>query len=182
MLQAVARSHGVREIEKRSRKRNRKKKQPHHVFVARVGSCVPAGCHPRCSSSLAFIVPCLLSPAFMVVFVVPCVHGSVHCPCHLSSSLPFIVPAVHPPCYLFSPPFILPAVHCHGCSHSSSSSVFVVPFVAIIIVSTSNSPYEQRLVGRLVVVCDMAAAEIVVGGRVVVAGHCCVRTEPVAAL
>jgi hypothetical protein len=55
------------------------------------------------------------------------------------------------------------------------SSVFVVPavccplFVAAIVVSTSNSPYEQWLIGGLVVLCNVAAAavaEVAVGGVV----------------
>jgi hypothetical protein len=43
------------------------------------------------------------------------------------------------------------------------------PFVATIIVSTSNSPYEQWFVGGLLVLCDVAAAaaaEVAVGGVV----------------
>jgi hypothetical protein len=39
--------------------------------------------------------------------------------------------------------------------------------VATVVVSTSNSPYEQWLVGGLVVLCDVAAAgaaEVAVGG------------------
>jgi hypothetical protein len=105
---------------------------------------IPGVCHPWC----------LLSP----------VHGHVRCPCHLLSSSPFV----------------LPAVRCHGCtcsssSRCSSSSVFAVPavccppFVATIVVSTSNSPYEQWLGGGLVVLCDMAvvgAAEVADGGVV----------------
>jgi hypothetical protein len=40
------------------------------------------------------------------------------------------------------------------------------PFMATIIISTSNSPYEQWLIGRLAVLCDVAAAaaEVAVGG------------------
>jgi hypothetical protein len=39
--------------------------------------------------------------------------------------------------------------------------------MATIIISTSNSPYEQWLIGRLAVLCDVAAvvaAEVAVGG------------------
>ena len=71
-------------------------------------------------------------------------------------SLPFVVPMVHCPCpllsrRLLSSVFVVPAV-CHP------------PFVAAIVVSTSNSPYEQWLVGGLVVLCGVA--EVAVGGVV----------------
>ena len=121
---------------------------------------------------MAFIILCLLSPVFMAVFVVP---ATCHHPCHLLSPL-FVLPAI------CSPPFILPAICCHGCSHGLSFSVFVVPFVAIVIIGTFNSFYKQQLIDRLLVVCDMAVAEVVVGGHIVVAGCCHIRTEPVATL
>ena len=66
----------------------------------------------------------------------------VHCPCPLLSQ------------HLLSSAFVVLAV-CRPL------------FVAAVVISTSNSPYEQWLVGGLVVLCDMAVAavaEVVVGG------------------
>lgn len=116
-----------------------------------------------------------------MVFVVPCLRGHP-----LPSLSPmFVLQAIHPPSHSSSLPFILPlfigmAVRCCGCTCGLSSwcllsSAFVVPavccppFVATIIVSTSNSPYEQWLVGGLVVLYDVAVA----GAAEVLGVLCC---------
>jgi hypothetical protein len=57
--------------------------------------------------------------------------------------------------------------------------------MATIVVITSNSPYEQWLVGRLVVfvMWQWWRPTLLVGGwGLLLAGHCCVRTEPITAL
>ena len=93
-----------------------------------------------------------------MVFVIPCIYGHVCCP--LLSSPMFVLPTIRPPCHS------LAWLYLHFVF-----LVFVVfsichpPFVATVIISTSNSPCEQWLVGRLVVLCDVAvAAEVAVGG------------------
>jgi hypothetical protein len=56
------------------------------------------------------------------------------------------------------------------CSLSSAFIALAVccpPFVATVIISTSNSPYKQWLVGGLVVLCDVAAAGAAGGKRTV---------------
>jgi len=89
-------------------------------------------------------------------FVVP----GVLCPCP-SLSPAFVLPTIHPPWRSLAWLFVV-TVCCQGCtcgssSLHSSSSPFVIlavchpPFMAIIIISTSNSPYKQWLVDRLVV-------------------------------
>jgi hypothetical protein len=93
------------------------------------------------SSSLVFIIPGICCP----------LHSSSSC--HLSSSLAF-VSAIHPPQHLLGRLFVGIAV---PSSLSQLYLHYVVPavrgplFMATIIISTSNSPYEQWLVGRLVV-------------------------------
>jgi hypothetical protein len=111
------------------------------MFVARVG---------RGPAFLLVIIPhvhpwCLLSPAMVVIL-------GVCRSCHLLTSLAFAVPGIGHPC-LQSLVFITLA-SAGFVSLSLLSSPFVVPAVCcppFIIVSTSNSPYEQWLIGRLMV-------------------------------
>jgi hypothetical protein len=65
----------------------------------------------------------------------------------------FVLPTIRPPCHLLVwlyLRFVFPAF--------VTLSVCHPPFVATIVISTSNSPYEQWLVGGLVVLCDVAVA------------------------
>jgi hypothetical protein len=128
---------------------------------------------PRCSSSLVFVVPCvcrpwrLSSPVFVVpgvcrplclsspVFVVPGVRRPLcsSSPCHLLS-FPAFVSAIHPPRHLLGRLFVgvaVPSSLSRLYLHCVVPAVCGPPFVATIIISTSNSSYEQWLVGRMVV-------------------------------
>ena len=68
-----------------------------------------------------------------------------------------------PPCCMLLPPlFLLSSIFCSLSSVSTSLCV-------LFIISTSITPYKQWLVGRLVVLCDIAVAavaEVAVGGVV----------------
>jgi hypothetical protein len=106
------------------------------------------------------------------MFIVPCHH-----PQH-SLSPTFVLPTIRPPCCSLVWLFVGVAVRWCGCSLVWLYLRFVFPafvilsicrplFVATIVFSASNSPYEQWLVGGLVVLCDVAAAaaaEFAVGG------------------
>ena len=107
-------------------------------------SCIQH-CHSPCSSllSLCYVLPLLL-----------CVVSLPHCDA-ASSSLVFVLcHRPHCPCCPSSPPFSIPVTR-HPC-HSPLSSCHHLMSPHSTIVSTSISPHEQWLMGRVVALCDMA--------------------------
>jgi hypothetical protein len=73
------------------------------------------------------------------------------------SSLVFVLRRCHPHCprCLSSPPFSIPVTHRPRHSPLPSCRCLMSPCSTI--VSTSISPHEQWLLGRVVVLCDVAS-------------------------
>jgi hypothetical protein len=85
----------------------------------------------------------------------------------------FVVPVIHDPRHPSSPSsllFVVPII-CHPHRLSSPSSLPVIccspSFVTllVVVVSTSIPPYEQWLVGRVVVLCGLVLAMVVTGQK-----------------
>ena len=148
----------------RQKKTRNPDKQPHSCVGSEGGLCLlssPAfgivvlhsalslSCVWCCCPMFSIIIPCIhcCHPMIIVVVSSPCCCCITSLVFVLSPSSPLsVISTICYLCCLSCPPFAIPAIHLGvvvWCPHS-------------IVISTSISPCEQLLAGRVVVFCNMA--------------------------